>query len=68
MMYRVSYEDALTATSGSQEGVTRTEYFRTELEALNRAQQLIEGGDRHGVAVHHGDDVVLTEGRASVVS
>jgi hypothetical protein len=59
MMYRVSHEDAPTATSGSHEGVTRTEYFRTELEALNRARQLIEGGDHHGVAVHHGTDVAL---------
>ena len=59
MTYRVSYEGALTATSGSQEGVTRTEYFRTEFEALNRARQLIEGGDHHGVAVHHGADVAL---------
>lgn len=59
MTYRVSYEDALTATSGSQKGVTRTEYFHTEFEALNRARQLIARGD-HGVVVHHGTDVVLT--------
>ncbi len=59
MTYRVSYEDALTSTSGSQEGVTRTEYFRTEFEALNRARQLIESGNHHGVAVHHGAGGVL---------
>jgi hypothetical protein len=59
MTYRVSYEDALTVTSGSQEGVTRTEYFRTEFEALNRARQLMARGDYDGVVVHHGTDVVL---------
>jgi hypothetical protein len=59
MTYRVSYEDALTATSGSQEGVMRTEYFRTEFEALNRARQLIESGGHLGVAVHYGADGVL---------
>ena len=62
MTYRVSYEDAPTATSGSQEGVTRTEYYRSKFEALNRARQLIEGGGHHGIAVHHGADVVLTAG------
>ena len=60
MTYRVSYEDVPTATSGSREGVTRTEYFHTEFEALNRARQLIEGGDHYGVAVHDGENVVLT--------
>lgn len=58
MTYRVSYEDVLTATSGSHEEVTRIEYFRTEFEALNRARQLIEGAERHGVAIHHGADVL----------
>ena len=29
------------------DGVTRTEYFRTEYEALQRAHQLLEDGDHH---------------------
>lgn len=37
----------------------RTEYFRTEFEALNRARQLIESGGHLGVAVHYGADGVL---------
>jgi len=31
--------------------VTRTEYFRTEHEALKRARELIEGGDHHAVSL-----------------
>jgi hypothetical protein len=39
MTYRVSYEDGLAAASDARghEGVRRTEYFRTESEARNRA-------------------------------
>jgi len=39
--------------------MTRTEYFRTEFEALKRARQLIEDGDRHGIAVHDSSGSVL---------
>jgi hypothetical protein len=31
--------------------VTRTEYFRTEYEALQRARQLLEDGDHHAVSL-----------------
>jgi hypothetical protein len=31
--------------------VTRTEYFRTEYEALKRARQLLEDGDHHAVSL-----------------
>jgi hypothetical protein len=53
MTYRISYDDGLAAASGAQghEGVTRTEYFRTEHEALKRARELIEGGDHHAVSL-----------------
>jgi len=59
MTYRVSYDDGVAAASGGHEGVTRTEYFRTEFEALKRARQLIEDGDRHGIAVHDDSGRVL---------
>jgi len=53
MTYRISYDDGLAAASGARgrEGVTRTEYFRTEHEALKRARELIEGGDHHAVSL-----------------
>ena len=53
MTYRISYDDGLAATTGAggHEGVTRTEYFRTEYEALQRARQLLEDGDHHAVSL-----------------
>jgi hypothetical protein len=61
MTYRVSYEDGLVAASDARghEGVRRTEYFRTEYEARNRARQLLEDGDHHGVSVCDGSGTVL---------
>jgi hypothetical protein len=43
MTYRISYEDGLAAAADAAylEVVARTEYFRTEYEALNRARQLL---------------------------
>jgi hypothetical protein len=60
--YRVSYEDGLAAASDAQghEGVRRTEYFRTEYEARNRARQLLEDGDWHAVSLCDGSGTVLT--------
>jgi hypothetical protein len=46
MSYRISYEDGWAET-----GATRTEYFRTEYEALHRARELVESGVHHGVSV-----------------
>jgi hypothetical protein len=62
MMYRISYHDGLAAAADAAylEVVTRTEYFRTESEALNRARQLLEDGDHHGIALHDGSGSVLT--------
>ncbi|HWX31573.1 MAG TPA: hypothetical protein VNZ53_29590 [Steroidobacteraceae bacterium] len=53
MTYRISYDDGLAATTGAggHEEVTRTEYFRTEYEALQRARQLLEDGDHHAVSL-----------------
>jgi hypothetical protein len=49
MTYRISYDDGLAAAADAAylEVATRTEYFRTEYEALNRARQLLENGDYH---------------------
>jgi len=39
--------------------VTRTEYFRTEYEALQRARQLLEDGDHHAVSLCDSSGSVL---------
>jgi hypothetical protein len=61
MTYRISYDDGLAAISASRghQGVTRTEYFRTEFEALQRARQLLEDGDHHAVRLCDGSGTVL---------
>jgi hypothetical protein len=53
MTYRISYDDGLAAMAGSpgHEKVKRTEYFRTEYEALQRARQLLDDGDHHAVTL-----------------
>ena len=53
MTYRISYDDGLAAMAGSRghEKVKRTEYFRTEYEALQRARQLLDDGDHHAVTL-----------------
>jgi hypothetical protein len=53
MTYRVSYADGwAAATAVRQDGMTRTEYFSTEYEALNRARELVDSGVHHGVALY----------------
>jgi hypothetical protein len=61
MTYRISYDDGLTASTGARghEGVTRTEYFPSEYEALNRARQLLEEGDHHAVSLCDSSGSVL---------
>jgi len=49
----------MTSDARGHEGVRRTEYFRTEYEARNRAHQLLEDGDHHGVSVCDGSGTVL---------
>jgi hypothetical protein len=61
MTYRISYDDGLAAMVGAQghDGVTRTEYFRTEYEALQRARQLLQDGDHHAVSLSDSSGSVL---------
>jgi hypothetical protein len=61
MTYRISYEDGVAAITGARghDDVTRTEYFRTEYEALQRARQLLEDGDHHAVSLFDGSGSVL---------
>jgi hypothetical protein len=61
MTYRVSYETGLASTIGAQnhEGVTRTEYFHTEHEALKRARELFEDGGHDAVSLSDGSGGVL---------
>ncbi len=51
MSYRICYDDGLII---GRQTVRRTEYFRTEFEALKRARELLEEGDHHGIAVYDG--------------
>jgi hypothetical protein len=62
MTHRISYEDGLAAMTGARrhEGVTRTEYFRTEYEALRRARELLEDGDHHAVSLCDSSGSILT--------
>jgi len=61
MTYRISYDDGLAAGAGARghERVTRTEYFRTEYEALQRARQLLEEGDHNAVCLYDRSGSVL---------
>jgi hypothetical protein len=61
MTYRISYDDGLAAMAGAHghEGVTRTEYFRTENEARQRARQLLKDGDHHAVSLCDSSGSVL---------
>ena len=61
MAYQVSYEDGLASAGDARghEGVRRTEYFRTESEARNRARQLLEDGDHHAVSLCDSSGSVL---------
>jgi hypothetical protein len=61
MTYRISYDHGLAASTGARdhEGLTRTEYFRTEYEALNRARQLLDDGDHYAVSLCDGSGRVV---------
>ena len=61
MTYRISYEDGVAAMTGvrGREDVTRTEYFGTEYEALQRARQLLEDGDHHAVSLYDSSGSVV---------
>ncbi len=57
MTHRISYDDSLAARD--HEKVTRTEYFRTEYEALQRARQLLEEGEHRGVCLYDSSEGVV---------
>ena len=47
MNYRISYDDGtpISVKKWRDQDTARTEEFRTEHEALNRASELLDGGD-----------------------
>jgi hypothetical protein len=53
MLYSISYDDGWTGgtTGRAEEGLTRTETFRTEGEALTRAFRLLDEGRHHAVSL-----------------
>jgi len=53
MTYSISYDDEWpSATKESrEEGLTRTETFLTEQEALSRAFRLLDDGTHHAISV-----------------
>ena len=61
MTYRISYDDTVPVSikKWRNQDNARTETFETEHEALNRARELIDDGDHHGVAVCDGCGTVL---------
>ena len=62
MTYRISYENDIAATTGAEGygGVTRSEYFSTESEALKRVRRLLDDGNYHAVALYDGTGRVLS--------
>jgi hypothetical protein len=61
MTYRISYDEGFAAMAGPRdhERVKRTEYFRTEYEALQRARQLLDDGDHDAVTLCDSSGSVL---------
>ena len=61
MTYSISYDDGWpSATKESrEEGLTRTETFLTEHEALKRASRLLDDGVHHAISVCDGSGNVL---------
>jgi hypothetical protein len=55
MTYRISYDVGVARDAG-----TRTEYYRSEFQALKRARELLDDGDHYGIAIHDGSGSVLT--------
>jgi hypothetical protein len=56
MTYRISYDDSMLRAASAR----RTEYYRTEFEALKRARELLEGADHYGIALYDDLGGVLT--------
>jgi len=61
MLYSISYDDGWTGGTRGRagEGLTRTETFRTEGEALTRAFRLLDEGRHHAVSLCDGSGNVL---------
>ena len=61
MSYRISYDggSAISVTRLPDEDLGRTETFRTEHEALNRARELLDDGNHQGVSVSDSDGDIL---------
>ena len=61
MTYRICYDRSGMVRAAPEFGLrrARTEEFATEHEALGRARQLLEAGDRHAVSVEDGAGNVL---------
>jgi hypothetical protein len=55
MTYRVSYDDGWAS-----DAIRRTEHYRTEFEALERARELRGATVHHGIAIYSDLDSVLT--------
>ena len=59
MTYRICYDDGpFTGVSG-REGVTRTEHYHSEVQALARARELLEDADHDAVAVYDHSGKIL---------
>ena len=54
MSYRIIYDEipAPPADAGWRRDTKWTEEFPTEHQALERARELLEAGEHHGVAMH----------------
>ncbi len=51
MTYRISYDEIRMLPTAYTEDVERTEYFRTEQEALHRARELLEGNEHRAISI-----------------
>ena len=61
MTYRISYVDSWAPVTGAlQSEAERTEHFRTEYQALDRARELMESGLHHSVVVYDSNGNALT--------
>jgi hypothetical protein len=61
MTHRISYVDGWIPVTGAlPREAERTEYFRTEYQALNRARELMESGLHHGISVYDSAGNALT--------
>jgi hypothetical protein len=61
MIYSISYDDGLTGGTKERSGggLTRTETFLTEGEALTRAFRLLDEGRHHAVSLSDSSGNVL---------